>query len=162
MGAWGVRPAAESDRLAGVPDGGRALDMESMEADMEPYVFQKDEVDEYQAPGEFARYARFIIDPDAIEGAQLSIGVFRYEPGQIGPGHTHAEEAEVYYVLKGQASVELDGRVVELREGTALYVPPGVLHETKNTGDGELEFLGIFGPAMGFGKIKADWTRVGQ
>ncbi|MFH0963223.1 MAG: cupin domain-containing protein [Planctomycetota bacterium] len=125
---------------------------------MKPYVANKDELTEYESPPPFARFAKVLVDPDHIRGAKLSIGVFRYAPGQVGPAHTHKNEVEVYYVLRGRGTVRVGDETVEMREGTAVYVPETVEHETRNTGDGELEFLGIFAPAVGLHDVKERWT----
>ena len=126
---------------------------------MKPYVCHTNHLDEYEAAGPVTRFARLLIDPDVIAGAKLGIALFRYEPEQIGPSHCHAEEAEVYYVLEGEGTLQLGDAIVELREGVTVYIPPGVEHETKNTGGGELKFLGIFSPAISFDNIKTQWTR---
>lgn len=126
---------------------------------MKYFVFEKDEVGEYKAPEPNTRFARFLVDPEKIENAPLSMAVFRYERGQIGPAHTHDREVEVYYILKGEGTLRLDDEVVQLREGTVVYISPGVEHETTNTGEGEFEFLGIFAPPFDFGGLKSQWSK---
>lgn len=125
---------------------------------MNAHIMQKQSLPEYEAPPPFQRCAKVLIDPDLVPDAALSIGVFRYAPGQVGPPHKHHKEAEVYYILRGRGALRLDQEWIELREGMAVYIPPGVEHETRNTGAGELEFLGIFAPASGFGSIKSNWS----
>jgi mannose-6-phosphate isomerase-like protein (cupin superfamily) len=129
---------------------------------MKGHIVHKPLLPEYEAPAPFQRCAKLLMDPDLIEGAALSIGVFRYAPGQVGPPHKHQKEAEVYYILHGTGSLRLGEEWIELREGMAVYIPPGLEHETRNTGPAELEFLGIFAPASGFDTIKATWPRLPQ
>ncbi|HJV60701.1 MAG TPA: cupin domain-containing protein [Albitalea sp.] len=42
--------------------------------------------------------------------------------------HSHDDEDELFYVLKGRLRIEMEGRTVELREGDAFVVPKGVRH----------------------------------
>ena len=42
--------------------------------------------------------------------------------------HSHAEEDELFYVLKGALRIELEDGVVELGEGQMCVVPKGVRH----------------------------------
>ncbi len=42
--------------------------------------------------------------------------------------HYHRRSAELYYVLEGEGQVILDGRTVEVRKGTMVHIPPGVIH----------------------------------
>ena len=42
--------------------------------------------------------------------------------------HYHRRSAELYYVLEGEGQVILDGRTVDVRKGTMVHIPPGVIH----------------------------------
>lgn len=42
--------------------------------------------------------------------------------------HFHKENAEYYFVLEGTGKMELDGEVFDLRPGTAVFIPAGVVH----------------------------------
>ena len=42
--------------------------------------------------------------------------------------HSHANEDELFYVLKGRLRIELEDRVVDLHEGELFVVPKGVRH----------------------------------
>lgn len=117
-------------------------------------LFKKENIPEKKAPAPNTRYAQIIFDDKVIENAYLSMASFRFEPGQIGPEHYHDTEVEVYYCLKGKGSVTIDGEENILEPGSALYIPPNVKHETKNIGDEDFEFLGIFAPCMNFDNIR--------
>lgn len=128
---------------------------------MQKYLIRKSDVEERVAPGPNTRFARFLLDRDRIADARLSAAVFRYEPGQIGPAHTHAQEAEIYFVLAGKGAVLMDGAEFEIEKDTLLYVPPGAQHETRNTGDGEFEFLAVFAPPVDLAEMKKTWKTRG-
>ena len=42
--------------------------------------------------------------------------------------HAHDEEDELFYVVKGEMLMELEDRVVPLKEGDILVIPKGVRH----------------------------------
>ena len=42
--------------------------------------------------------------------------------------HSHENEDELFYILKGSLTIEMEGRTVVLREGEAFVVPKGVRH----------------------------------
>jgi len=42
--------------------------------------------------------------------------------------HSHADEDELFYVLKGRLRIEMEDRTIELREGEMFVVPKGVRH----------------------------------
>jgi len=127
---------------------------------VQKYLVRKEDVQERVAPGPNTRFARFLLDRDRIADAHLSAAVFRYQPGQVGPAHTHAEEAEIYFVLEGKGAVRMEGVEYALGKDTLLYIPPGAEHETRNTGEGEFEFLAVFAPPIGFGAMKETWKEV--
>jgi mannose-6-phosphate isomerase-like protein (cupin superfamily) len=42
--------------------------------------------------------------------------------------HSHENEDELFYILKGSLTIEMEGRQVVLREGESFVVPKGVRH----------------------------------
>jgi quercetin dioxygenase-like cupin family protein len=58
--------------------------------------------------------------------------------------HYHRAHTEIYYVLDcaAGAAVELDGRRVEVRPGSAVLIPPGVRHRAV----GRLTILNVVVP----------------
>lgn len=58
------------------------------------------------------------------------------------PRHTNTVEHE-QYVLKGHAQVGIGDEVHEVQEGNVVFIPEGVPHWYRNTGDEPFEFLCI-------------------
>lgn len=67
----------------------------------------------------------------------------RLEPGATIGYHIHENDCEVVYILKGNGSVDYNGEIIELPEGSCHYCPKGMGHSLRNTGDEELFFLGV-------------------
>ena len=64
--------------------------------------------------------------------------------------HTHADHADCFYVLDGQAEFTLDGETLRAGPGSFVAAPIGTVHGFRNAGDGELRMLNIHAPATGF------------
>lgn len=69
----------------------------------------------------------------------------RLAPGQVAPGHAHADMWEIFFAQEGEGEIEVDGVVHALAAGTCLAVEPGERHELRNRGAAELVvlYLGI-------------------
>jgi quercetin dioxygenase-like cupin family protein len=117
-------------------------------------LFKQSDLEEYRAPEPFTRYAKIFFDEKVISNTPLSMGIFRFEPGQHGPKHLHEKEVEVYYCLRGKGCVTLDGEDFILEPGNVLYIPPKLYHETKNIGVDDFEFLAIFAPTVSMDNMR--------
>ena len=53
--------------------------------------------------------------------------------------HYHKKTTELYYVLEGEGTVTLDGKKQEVKKGTIIHIPPGVVHGA----DGKMRVLVI-------------------
>ena len=50
-------------------------------------------------------------------------------PGQSTRRHYHAFSEEIYLLISGDGTMELDGETREVRQGDAILIPPGAWHE---------------------------------
>ena len=62
-------------------------------------------------------------------------------PGQKVPRHTHNDEEQVYYCLRGQADLELGGVIHRLEPDTFVQIPMGTEHEVRNTGSEPFDYV---------------------
>ena len=58
--------------------------------------------------------------------------------------HYHKKLTELYYVLEGQGTIELDGKVFDVRAGTSILIKPGCRHRMI----GQLKILNVPIPAF--------------
>ena len=63
------------------------------------------------------------------------------EPAQATERHYHRASEEIYFVVKGSGSLEVDGETRIVRPGEAVLIPPGAWHTLENTGTSELRIL---------------------
>ena len=66
--------------------------------------------------------------------------------------HTHDNEEEIIFVIKGTGEVIIGGITEKLEPYTAAKFPIGVEHQVKNIGDSTLEFVFMFNPVFSFGR----------
>jgi len=92
-----------------------------------------------QAEGAVGAQSRCLIGEQ--DGApSFTMRQFEIAPGGHTPKHTHGHEHEVF-VLEGTAVVLLGTAEHALRAGTAVFVPPNLVHQFRNTGSVPLKFL---------------------
>jgi len=65
---------------------------------------------------------------------------FTVSPGGVTPLHSHPWEHEIY-ILEGKGEVFCGGEREEVEEGAAVFIPPDVLHQIRNTGKSSLQLL---------------------
>ena len=119
------------------------------------YSFQLTEISEKVSPEPFSRYAKVILDHNSIPGTPMSLGFFRFAPGQIGPKHVHEDEVEIYITIKGHGEVTVGDETFAMHPGTVVYVPPQIEHQTKNSGSVDMEFYGVFSPSVDLSAINS-------
>ena len=76
----------------------------------------------------------------ADEGPNFALRRFIMEPGGGMPLHTNQVEHE-QYVLRGQATVWIDGVEHDVRADDVVFIPAGVPHGYRAEGDEPFEFL---------------------
>lgn len=83
------------------------------------------------------RDTHYLINPDdkGCESRRLTLGHTIIYPTGTTTGHTHDDMEEVYYVVMGEGTMVVDKDEYEIKPGDALYVPPGVFHTTKQSGN---------------------------
>jgi glyoxylate utilization-related uncharacterized protein len=53
-------------------------------------------------------------------------------------------EDELFYVLSGEITFYADGKIVQAKPGTLVYVPKGTVHNFKNTSSSDARMIAVF------------------
>ena len=83
-----------------------------------------------------ARFAR-----RSLDGHELGLSLFRLEPEvRIPFGHKHAEQEEVYVVVKGSGRIKVEDEIVELSTWDAIRLEKDTMRAVEAGPDG-IEYL---------------------
>ena len=80
---------------------------------------------------------------DFIAGHPQMVNWCKLKVGRSFQAHYHQDMEEIFILLKGKARIRVGEEEADLREEEAVAVPPPVVHEMKNTGDEEVEYIVI-------------------
>lgn len=76
-----------------------------------------------------------------VKTPALSVIQERMPPGTFEKRHYHNHARQFFYILAGQATLEVAGIVHTLQAHQGLEIPPGTPHQVFNHSDANLEFL---------------------
>lgn len=85
----------------------------------------------------------------------LSVIEERMPPGSFEQRHRHAHARQFFYVLEGEATMELEGSVHRLHRGDGLHVPPGSAHQMRNDSASDVRFVVVSAPRSHGDRIAA-------
>lgn len=81
--------------------------------------------------------------PDLIAGQVQMVNWCKLKIGKGFQRHYHEDMEEIFVILTGHVSIRVADEEAELGKGEAVVIPPVCVHEMKNIGKGEAEYLAI-------------------
>lgn len=81
-----------------------------------------------------------------LERPDLSVKRERVPPGCGETPHRHSQARQFFFVLAGEATLELEGRLLAFGPGEGVHVPPGLPHRFVNRSRADVEFLVVSAP----------------
>lgn len=76
-----------------------------------------------------------------VQQSNLSVVHERIAPGLNEQRHFHKVIRQFYFVLFGQASLELNGKLEKLGAFQGVEIPPETPHQMRNDSSADIEFL---------------------
>ncbi len=76
-----------------------------------------------------------------------SLAEARLPPHAATTPHYHPQTEEIYYILEGRGSMQVDKEIRSVGPGDAIAIPPGTRHQIRNTDSVVLKFLCCCAPA---------------
>lgn len=81
-----------------------------------------------------------------VKNSNLSIIQERMPPQTSEVRHFHEKSSQFFYVLSGEATIEIDGKQEVLKSGQGVEISCGVAHQMFNKSDDFLEFIVVSCP----------------
>lgn len=81
-----------------------------------------------------------------VNNVQLSVIQELMPPNTSEVKHKHLSAQQFFYILKGEATFDLDGEIALVKENEGIHIQRNQIHKIKNNGDKDLEFLVISQP----------------
>ena len=117
------------------------------------------------APGEYlfdlAAEHKIMGGPDystaygpCVEGDRMIVGLMRMKAGTGAEPHSHPNEQWIY-ILEGTFRATIEGKDVEVKPGSVLYIPANAVHKGKATEDADVVFFTVKDGSYGLQGIKA-------
>ncbi len=75
-----------------------------------------------------------------VEGDRIIVGLMRMKAGTGAELHSHPNEQWIY-VLEGTFRASIDGKEIEVKPGSLLYIPANTMHAGKASPDGDVVFF---------------------
>jgi quercetin dioxygenase-like cupin family protein len=94
----------------------------------------------------------------AETGGAFGLSRVTQPAGTATPVHVHTNEAEAFYLLDGTMTYRAGDEDYQLSPGSFIYLPAGVPHAFRVTGEAPVCFLGIVAP----GGLMDLYDEVGQ
>ena len=81
-----------------------------------------------------------------LRSGSLSVIQERMPPGTSEQMHYHESAQQVFYILSGTATFEVDGGLKTVNGGQSIHITPNTKHRILNNGNNDLHFLVISEP----------------
>ncbi|MBS1853623.1 MAG: cupin domain-containing protein [Acidobacteria bacterium] len=90
-----------------------------------------------------------------LQDPQLSVIQEQMPPGTAEVRHFHRAAQQFFYVLAGEARMEVNGETFPLPAGEGIHIPAGVPHQIWNESPAPVQFLVISQPASQGDRVPA-------
>lgn len=84
---------------------------------------------------------RSLLDLSNAPVKNQSLAEATIPPGGATQRHYHRVSEEFYFILEGQAQMEIDGEIKDVQPGDAILIPPGAWHQITTHSESPLRLL---------------------
>jgi len=84
---------------------------------------------------------RSILDSTNAPVEKQSLAEAELPPDGVTQRHYHRKSEELYFILEGQATMEIDGETRKVAQGDGILIPAGTWHQIHASQDSPLRFL---------------------
>jgi mannose-6-phosphate isomerase-like protein (cupin superfamily) len=91
-----------------------------------------------------------------VNEPELSVKLEQMPAGTSELMHFHAKVQQFFYVLAGEATMEIDNKIVFLKKSEGVLIKPGAVHRIMNDGNEPLRFVVTSQPGVGSDRTNID------
>ncbi|HEY9532861.1 MAG TPA: cupin domain-containing protein [Burkholderiales bacterium] len=100
-----------------------------------------------QFPGHFGgALSKALVRPENVGSRRVDYRISTYQPMAYVERHAHKVQEQIYHLLEGEGSMEIDGKTTIVRRHDVIFIPPGVSHSITNHGLTDLTFIVVTTP----------------
>ena len=100
-----------------------------------------------QFPGHFGgALSKPLVRPETAGSRLVDYRISTYQPMAYVDVHTHKVQDQIYHVLEGEGSMEIEGKKQIVRKHDVIFIPPGLSHSIVNNGITDLTFIVVTTP----------------
>lgn len=86
------------------------------------------------------------VDKKLVNSEHIVAGLTIFEPGESSAWHNHPESEELDIIVRGSGMVKDGDELVPFKEGDWMFIPTGVFHQHRNTGNEPLWLIWMYTP----------------
>jgi len=100
-----------------------------------------------QYPGHFGgALSKPLVRPETTGSRLVDYRISTYQPMAYVETHSHKVQEQIYHVLEGEGSMEIEGKKTIVRKHDVIFIPPGIPHSICNNGITDLTFIVVTTP----------------
>lgn len=100
-----------------------------------------------QYPGHFgSALSKPLVRPETTGSRLVDYRISTYQPMAYVETHTHKVQEQIYHVLEGEGSMEIEGKKQIVKKHDVIFIPPGLSHSIVNNGLTDLTFIVVTTP----------------
>lgn len=100
----------------------------------------------HEPPGHNSGFSKYLVNEEQDGSKYFDFRISRYPiRGEVEP-HTHEVAEQIYYVISGSGLFTYGDEEHIISPGYTVFIPAGVVHGLRNTGDEDLVFVVVTSP----------------
>jgi len=100
-----------------------------------------------QYPGHYGgALSKPLVRPETTGSRLVDYRISTYQPMAYVETHSHKVQEQIYHVLEGEGSMEIEGKRTIVRRHDVIFLPPGIKHSIRNDGITDLTFIVVTTP----------------
>ncbi|MEM6462804.1 MAG: cupin domain-containing protein [Pseudomonadota bacterium] len=84
---------------------------------------------------------KILLREDALNASGTLVQIVEIAPGSEVADHHHESCTEVFHILSGQGSFDINGKTFHMRRGDTLTCEPREIHNTKNPNETPFTYI---------------------